>query len=178
MNRRAVLLLLIPLAVACGSARDPTDPSPPQPQVTPAPTTADSPSNGAALGASGGQIAEAVVLASGQMALSAADAFGEPGFHEVLRAEAQLPAGVGGLAGLRLVLKLRDISRPSITCDSAHPLSGCATVDWSDFPGRPGVPEGGAFVNRVTLALTGGPHIFYLSESGQLIDTPEPYSPG
>ena len=112
MNRRAALLLLIPLAVACGSARDPTDPSPPQPQVTPAPTTADSPSNGAAR-VSGGQIAEAVVLASGQMALSAADAFGEPGFHEVLRAEAQLPAEVGGLAGSRLVLKLRDAPHPS-----------------------------------------------------------------
>ena len=49
------------------------------------------------------------------------------------------------------------------------------------FPGLSAgaeVPEGGAFVNRITLSLTGGPRTFYLSESGQLTDTPEPYSPG
>ena len=173
-----LLLVLIPLAVACGSPANPTPLRQPESQAAPTPTTAASPPSGTAPGASNGSLAGAVVLASGQMALSAAGAFGEPGFHEVLRAKDQLPAEVGGLAGSRLVLKLRDLSRPAITCDSPHPLSGCATVDWSDFPGRPRVPEGGAFVNRITLALTSGPHTFYLSESGQLMDTPEPYSPG
>ena len=51
-------------------------------------------------------------------------------------------------------------------------------MDWSDFPGRPAVPEDGAFVNRITLALAQGPGTFYLSESGELTDAPEPYAPG
>ena len=178
MNRNVLLLVLLPLAVACRPPADSTVLPPPQSQPTPASPAVASPSDGAAPGASNDPQAETVVLASGQIALPAAGAFGEPGFHEVLKAEGQLSADAGGPGGSRLVLKLRDLSRPSVTCDSPHPLSGCATVDWSDFPGRPGVPEGGAFENRITLPLTSGPRTYYLSESGRLRDTPEPYSPG
>ena len=145
-----LLLVAVTLAVACGSA------------ATPTPTIVGSPPDGNVPAATNDSLAESVVLASGQFVLPAAGAFGAPGFHEVLRAEAQVPTDVASLAGSRLVLRLRDLSRPAVTCDSQHPLSGCATVDWSDFPGRPGVPEGGAFENRVTLPLASGSRTFYL----------------
>ena len=120
---------------------------------------------------------EEVVLASGMLVLPAAQAFGDAGFHEVLTAQTTLPDGVVE-AGSRVVLRLRDLTRPGQTCGSEHPLSGCATVDWSDFEGRPGVPEGGAFRQRLTLALSDGPRDFFLSEDGDLASAPDAYAPG
>jgi hypothetical protein len=115
------------------------------------------------------------VLASGSFDLPAADSFDAPGFHEVLEFTTAIPAAS---AGGSLIVRLRDVSRPNQTCDSEHPLSGCATVDWSDFEDRPAVPSGGVFDNRLSIDLADGTRTWYLSETGALADTPDDYSPG
>ena len=117
-------------------------------------------------------------LAAGEFNLPAAGAFGDPGFHEVLAATHDLPSDVGAAQGLKLVLKLWDAGRPEIDCSSEHPLSGCATVDWSDAEGRPDVPSGGVFDNSITFQSAAGKHRFFLSESGALNDEPDPFDPG
>jgi hypothetical protein len=114
----------------------------------------------------------AAVLAAGTLALPAANAFGEPGFHQVLAARARLPRRIP--PGTRLVLSLRDASRPRMTCSSDHPLSGCATVDWSDDPSRPKVPASGVFLNE----LVAGGRTYFLSASGRLAARPDRYEPG
>lgn len=119
-----------------------------------------------------------MVLAAGTFELPAALAFGDPGFHEVLTATHTVPSDLGTTSGLRLVIALRDQSRPDVACGSEHPLSGCATVDWSDDPDRPNVPAGGVFDNSITLRLTEGPRTFFLSESGGLAGAPDPFVPG
>ena len=113
-------------------------------------------------------------LASGVLRLPAAQAFGEPGFHQVLLVSGRLPRVLRSRAGMRLVLTLRDASRPRQRCSSDHPLSGCATVDWSDDPSRPKVPSGGVFENSLTL---GGLKLF-LGEGGALAGRPDRYRPG
>lgn len=118
------------------------------------------------------------IIVRGTLELPAAEAFGEPGFHEVLTASRRLPANLGPARGLRLVVSLRDAGRPGATCSSQHPLSGCATVDWSDDPGRPSVPPGGVFTNSLTLQLASGPRTFFLSESGALRTRPDAFEPG
>ena len=120
--------------------------------------------------------AGSVVLASGTFGVRAANAFGDPGFHEVLVATATTPPG--GETGRTLVVRLRDAGRPDQTCDSEHPLSGCATVDWSDSEDRPNVPAGGVFDNHLTVNLASGPRTFFLSETGALADEPDAFSPG
>jgi hypothetical protein len=120
--------------------------------------------------------AGSVVLAEGTLELPAADAFGDPGFHEVLVVTATAPPG--GTAGQTLVVRLRDARRPDQACDSEHPLSGCVTVDWSDIENRPNVPEGGVFDNHLTVDLVSGPRTFFLSETGALADEPDAFSPG
>lgn len=122
--------------------------------------------------------ATTAVLAAGEFQLPAAGAFGEPGFHEVLSASFDPPAGQSNAAGKKLVLKLWDAGRPGQNCGSEHPLSGCATVDWSDAPGRPNVPSGGVFENSITLDLGGEERVFFLNESGDLKDSPEAFDPG
>ena len=117
-------------------------------------------------------------LASGELSLPAAAAFGEPGFHEVLTAVHSLPEDLGDVSGRTLVLRLWDAGRPDVACSTQHPLSGCATVDWSDAPGRPNVPAGGVFRNAVTLRLASGEHTLFLSDSGGLRDDPDPFKPG
>jgi len=146
LGRLAVLGAAL-LAAACGGAEETASP----PQVLPG-----------------------TVLAAGDFDLPAAEAFGEPGFHEVRTAEATLPDGLGATKGRRLVLRLRDAGRPDQSCDSEHPLSGCATVDWSDDESRPNVPPGGVFDNRLEL----GGQTFFLSESGALGGTPDQFRPG
>jgi hypothetical protein len=111
-------------------------------------------------------------VAHGTLSLPAAQAFGEPGFHQVLVARARLPTELP--RGTRVVLTLRDVSRPGVRCSSEHPLSGCATVDWADDPSRPKVPSGGVFRN----ALTMGGESYFLSESGRLARRPDAYTPG
>ena len=117
------------------------------------------------------------VLAAGEFALPAAGAFGDPGFHEGLTAAHRVPPDSGPSAGRRLVLSLRDAGRADVGCASEHPLSGCATVDWSDFEGRPGVPDGGVFDNSITLQLASGEHRFFLSETLVLAEAPDSYKP-
>ncbi len=117
-------------------------------------------------------------LASGDFRLPAATAFGEPAFHEVLTSTQQLPADLRPSAGLRLVLRLRNVRKPEITCSRDQPLSGCATVDWSDARIRRNEPPSGVFENILTLQLASGPRTFYLSEAGVLNDQPDPLDPG
>lgn len=115
------------------------------------------------------------MVAEGSFELPAAAAFGDPGFHETLTASttALADAGPG-----RLVLALRDLDRPDETCDQDHPLSGCATVDWSDAEGRPNVPEGGVFDNHVSFEVAGETTQRFLSESDALATVPDQFIPG
>ena len=117
-------------------------------------------------------------LASGDLLLPAATSFGAPGFHEVLTDSQTIPQDITAAAGRRLVLTLRDLGRPQQRCSREHPLSGCATVDWSDFEGRPGVPPGGVFEHRLVLQLASGEQSFFLSDSGSLNEAPDRYKPG
>lgn len=119
-----------------------------------------------------------LVLATGLLTLPAANSFGDRGFHEVLTATHQLPADIALPEEARLVVTLRDATRPDQRCTRQHPLSGCATVDWSDADGRPGVPTGGVFNNHVTVRLTQGSRTLFLSESNSLSDAPDPFRPG
>ncbi len=119
-----------------------------------------------------------VILAIGEFELPAAQSFGEPGFHEVLTVTQSVPQDIGSTKGLRLVLALHDAGRPTQTCSREHPLSGCATVDWSDAEGRPKVPPGGVFDNQLTATLSSGKRSFFLSDSGDLNDGPDPFKPG
>ena len=117
------------------------------------------------------------VLASGDPPPPGRAGVRRAGFHAVLSAQATL-RDVVAPAGSRLVLSLRDATRPEQSCESEHPLSGCATVDWSDFEGRPGVPDGGVFTQRLTLALADGPRDFFLSEREGLASQADDFSPG
>lgn len=114
------------------------------------------------------------MLEEGSFDLPAAAAFGDAGFHETLTASTTAVASAG--PG-RLVLALRDLDRPDQTCDQEHPLSGCATVDWSDAEDRPNVPDGGVFDNHVTLDVAGETTQLFLSESDALTTVPDQFSP-
>ncbi|MCZ6706803.1 MAG: hypothetical protein O7A71_02495 [Chloroflexi bacterium] len=115
-------------------------------------------------------LSSAVVLAQGVLTVPAATSFDTAGFHERYELALAVPADLGSTLGSRLVLALRDVSRPDQRCDREHPLSGCATVDWSDF--------GGVFDNRLTLSLGAGERDFFLSESGSLMLVADAFSPG
>jgi len=119
-----------------------------------------------------------VVLAAGEIDLSAAQAFGEPGFHSAFMLVHELEADVTSREAKRLVVTLWDAGRPAQICDREHPLSGCATIDWSDAESRPNVPPGGVFNNSLTLELESGSLTFFLSETGVLRDAPDAYDPG
>ena len=114
----------------------------------------------------------------GEFRIPAAAGFGDPGFNDVLVAAHDLPADVDQTGGLRLVLRLWDATRTEQKCSREHPLSGCVTVDWSDFEGRPNVPTGGVFVNGIVVQLESGPHTLYQTEEGELVDEPNEYAPG
>ena len=116
------------------------------------------------------------VLLEGKVELPAASAFGDPGFHEVLELTGTIPEAAAGMAG-ELSVRLVDIGRPDQECDREHPLSGCATVDWSDFEDRPGVPAGGVFDNHLNVVSTSGPLQLFLSETDGLAEAPDSYSP-
>lgn len=115
------------------------------------------------------------VLLEGEAELATASAFGDPGFHEILELIGTVPEEAGG-AGEMLVI-LTDLGRPEKECDRDHPLSGCATVDWSDFEDRPGVPTGGVFDNHLNVVSTSGPIELFLSETRDLAEAPDSYSP-
>ena len=116
------------------------------------------------------RLSSAVVLAQGVLTVPAATSFDTAGFHETYDLALAVPADIGSTVGSRLVLALRDVSRPDQRCDREHPLSGCATVDWSDF--------GGVFDNRLTLSLSAAERNFFLSESGSLMIVADAFSPG
>lgn len=116
-------------------------------------------------------------LTSGSFRLPAAGAFGEPGFHAAFQITAALPDTLGPTTGLTLVLELRDLTRPTVTCSTPHPTSGCATVDWDDFPDRPATPASGLFLNRLRVAAGGGTRDFFLRKTMTLADDPEPGPP-
>ncbi len=117
-----------------------------------------------------------VVLAGGEVEVPAASSFDDPEFHFAVSRTSSAPAETPGNG--TLVLTLRDLSRPDEACSQEHPLSGCLTVDWSDFEGRPGVPPGGVLENSITLQLVSGPKTFYLTERSGLADQKPPYSGG
>ena len=119
-----------------------------------------------------------IVLAAGEVDLPAAQAFGEPGFHSAIMLVHELEADVTSRDAGRLVVALWDAGRPAQVCDSEHPLSGCATIDWSDAESRPNVPPGGVFDNSITLELESGLQTFFLSETGILHDAPDAFDPG
>lgn len=116
------------------------------------------------------------VLLSGIIEIPAASDFGDPGFHEVIFLAGTLPDSADRVIG-DLVVSLRDLGNPDRTCNRDHPLSGCATVDWSDFEDRPGVPAGGVFDNHLSVVSTSGALNFFLSESRGLAATPDEYVP-
>ena len=119
-----------------------------------------------------------LALLAGEFELVTAAAFGDPGFHQVITLTADMPTDLGRTGGLRMVLKLRDAVRSGQTCSQEHPLSGCATVDWSDAVGRPGVPSSGVFKNSIVLELGSGRRTVFLSEAGTLEDAPDVFKPG
>lgn len=117
-------------------------------------------------------------LAAGEFRLPAATAFGAPGFHEVVTTAGRVRSDLRPPARFRLVLTLRDATRPQKTCSSDHPLSGCATVDWADDSSRPKVPPSGVFANTVTVQLDSGKSTFFLTPGGALARRPNQYQPG
>lgn len=161
------------LVSACSSQRDHDATVSPAEAVTQAPSPSGVAPSSPATGSD-----RPLVLATGLFTLPAASSFEDRGFHEVLTATHQLPSDVAFPEGARLVVSLRDATRPDQRCTRQHPLSGCATVDWSDADGRPGVPTGGVFNNSVTVHLVQGPRTFFLSESNSLLDVPDAFRPG
>ena len=79
---------------------------------------------------------------------------------------------------MRIIVTLWDAGRPDQACSQDHPLSGCATVDWSDAESRPKVPAGGVFDNNLKLQLSEGERTFYLSEQGFLTNEADTFDPG
>ena len=120
---------------------------------------------------------ENIILAAGELNVSSVASQEELGYHGVLTATNNLPSDLGSTAGLMLVIRLWDASRPEQTCDSDHPTSGCVTVDWGDWIERPSVPPGGVFDNSISFDLVTGEQIFFLSESGALNDQPDALEP-
>ena len=116
------------------------------------------------------------VLLEGEFELATANTFGDPGFHQVLELTGTLPEAAAENGG-ELAVILVDSGRPDQECDRDHPLSGCATVDWSDFEDRPGVPTGGVFDNHLTVTSTSGLVELFLSETRGLAKAPDSYSP-
>ena len=149
------------LAAACGGGA-----------TTDSPTTADVGLPSTIAPATGAD----VVVFSGSIEVPAAGAFGDSGFHEPFTLSGAVPESAAGVAG-DLVVRLVDANRPAQTCERDHPLSGCVTIDWSDFEDRPGVPPGGVFDNRLSIVLASGAVELFLSESRGLAAAPDQYSP-
>ncbi len=101
-----------------------------------------------------------------------------PGFHDVFETSATLPSALAATKGATLIVRFRDLTRPTMTCSYEHPLSGCVTLDWSDFPERPKVPAGGAFEQRVSLPTSTGGLDLFLSQNQTLQPQGDPYEPG
>lgn len=157
---------ILVLSACTQNAAQPTD----QPTATPDPVV-QGPTQSA-------QPVSPSQIAAGEFDLPAANAFGEPGFHETVQLIHSVPSSLEPSAGMRIVVSLWDAGRPDQACSNDHPLSGCATVDWSDAEGRPNVPAGGVFDNSLELQLSDGARTFYLSERGLLANEADVYDPG
>ena len=140
-------LALVVLAVLLASCADPAPRPTAEPPLNESRATTET---------NTAEIESELILAAGVFRLAAADSFESEGFHQVLEASASVPAGFTVPAGARLVLVLRDQSRPDQTCNREHPLSGCATV----------------------LHRASGDRALFLSETGVLAAAPDAYSPG
>lgn len=162
--RLMLLTVVVSLGAACGSA-DST-----------ASSTGSATSLATSTSTPAGVVGTDVILLSGSIQIPAANGFEDPGFHETFVLTGGVPEAAAGVTG-ELVVRLRDVGRPENTCDRDHPLSGCATVDWSDFEDRPGVPTGGVFDNHLNVVSSSGPINFFLSENRGLADTPDEYVP-
>ncbi len=162
MQRALIPVAISLLAAACSSGNG-----------TVTPTSLIAPTTTAEVSAPGGPD---FILLAGLIQVPAARDFSDPGFHEVFVLAGTVPEAAAGVTG-ELVVRLRDVGRPNQTCDRDHPLSGCATVDWSDFEDRPGVPTGGVFDNHLSLVSTSGTIDLFLSESRGLAATPDEYKP-
>jgi hypothetical protein len=169
VHRTALLLV----AACSNDGASDADATPDDVQTSP-PVGTDDTTDSTALDGAG---EPAPIIAAGVFSLAAADSFESEGFHQVIELDTVVAGGYTVPAGASLVLVLRDASRPGQTCDRQHPLSGCATVDWSDFEGRSGVPPGGVFDNRTVIRRPSGERTLLLSESGVLPDAPDAYSP-
>jgi hypothetical protein len=157
----AILLVLL-VGLGCGTADSPTDPgNPPDPGPGPIPPPAD----------------DAVVLATGRLTLPAATTAGSSGDHEAFGITFRLDPDDEATAGQRLIFVLRDLTRPAQFCGSPEPEDGCATIDWSDDPGKINVPPSGRFENRLTLDLVTGARNFYPSLTGALALVPDLIDP-
>lgn len=121
MPKRLLFVVVLPLVAAAGGTSDSNTTSLPSTSTT---------ETSSELGNSRG------VLLTGSIDVPAAAAFEDPGFHEPFQLTGMVPADGAGVSG-RLVVRLRDEGRPDQACDRDHPLSGCMTVDWSDFEDRP-----------------------------------------
>ena len=164
MRRRLIAIVtFFVLAAACGGDGAVPSSSSAVPSTTPQGTQS-------AQGPAG------LTLLTGSIEVPGARAFGDPGFHEPFVLIGTIPQSAAGLTG-ELVVRLRDAGRPDQTCDRNHPLSGCVTIDWSDFEDRPGVPAGGVFDNRLQVVSAGGSVDLFLSERRGLAATPDQYSP-
>lgn len=179
--RQLVMLAIGSLLAACAvpssiSAPTPTPQLPPALASTSAPTATATPSRPTVV-VTDPFIVAAQYLAVGEFEVLAASAARESGFHEPFSATHTVPSGLDPAKGKRLIIALREISRPQQKCDSDDPRSGCATIDWSDDPSRPRVPRNGVFENSITLLLASGSHTFYLTASGALADQPDKPNP-
>lgn len=148
----------------------------PAPASTPAPTENTPPSRPTVV-VTDPFIVAAQYLANGEFNVPAASAVGEPGFHEPFSATHPIPSRLDPTKGKRLIIALRDLSRPQQRCDGDDPRSGCATVDWSDDPSRPKAPRSGGFDNSITLQLASGSRTYYLTASEALADQPDKLDP-
>jgi len=121
-----------------------------------------------------------IMLLSGVAPVESAQSFDDPGFHKVVSIGGTIPGldGVTGSSGSTIIISLWDASRPDQNCNQDHPLSGCLTIDWSDAPGRPHVPDSGVFDNQVTFASADGTVALYLTDSGALSAVPDQFTPG
>lgn len=155
-------VLLVSLAVACAGGNE----------------TRQRPINEGSTDVAPGPSVSSVILATGTFSIPAANSSGDPGFHAPVVLSAAIPSDIGPTAGHRVLLTLRDSGRPVQTCNRQHPLSGCATVDWSDGPSRPNVPPGGVFDNHLAIPVGDAQITLFLRESGQLAAEPESFDPG
>lgn len=113
----------------------------------------------------GDRTAGQVLLASGELSLPSTSSTSGPGFHNPFDLVTSLPENLGSTRGRRLVLRLRDLGRPTTGCSFEHPTSGCATIDYS-CPAM-------ELDERVVLPLAGGSdRTYHLSDAQWLVDDP------